>query len=307
MHFQRESENRFTRRELLMIKLYNSSKARVEPVFSHIKKENQWERFLLWVAEETATKNCRGLFKKSFAKDKIISVCFSDEAGGRELAIAPNPDLLRFLLSESGIKLMMKSKMYKRLARKSREKLNVSEKARLRLFDVATRSEELLRINVGGDFQKEYIFEGRDYPDVTIITNTIVLLIEGKLTESHLTTHTTWLEARDQMIRHLDSAMACDSFRDKQVFGMYIIGDEKDPSILKSGRKPCYEWGNYEQIDYWRASLPQYDYYTSEGRAQIEKRRDGYLGFATWNDLGNALGDIKVPLDTVSGKTFTIK
>jgi hypothetical protein len=289
-----------------MVKLYNSSKIRVEPVFSHIKKENQWEKFLMWVAEKTATKNRRGLFQKSFANDKIINVCFSDEAGGRELAIAPNPDLLRFLLSDSGIELMMQSKMYNRLSKKPREKLNFSEKARLRLFDIATRREELLRINVGRDLLKEYTFEGLDYPDVAIITDTIVLLIEGKLTESHLTTHTTWLDARDQMIRHLDSAMACNSFMNKQVFGMYIVGDEKDKSILKSGRKPSYEWGNYEQIEYWRASLPQYDYNTPDGKDQIDKRRAGYLGFATWNDLGNALGKIKVPLDTVSGETLTL-
>lgn len=270
--------------------LYDSSKIRVVPVFNQIKKISEGPRsFLQWVANNPATH-----FDSTFVDASEIDVFFSGEEGGGELAIPPNPALTDFLLTDEGIDLLKKDGIYKKA--ESGVPLSNSERARYELFDPLTREKQRKRARIGGRLMREFLFEGMDYPDVVFVNDRMVLIVEGKLTEPCLKTDTTWLHERDQMIRHLDSAMACEQFKNKKVFGMHVVGDvERDQSIAQSARRPKYDWSKYnypDSFDYWAGSLPQY----RGEEEKIKERALGYLGHVTWHDIGRFLGGVDVPL-----------
>ena len=276
---------------------YDSSKIRVEPVFSYIQEKNGWRKLLLWLANKFPRR-----FSSAFADYSKPDVYYSGNGGG-ELPIAPNEDLLDFLVfNDKGIKAL-RADMKDKLCKKDDSELSASDKARIELFAKETREKQRKRARVGGRFLREFLFEGIDYPDVVIITNRIVLIIEGKLTESHLTTRTTWLDGRDQMIRHLDSAMACKQFAGKKVFGMYIVADSRDESVKRSGRCPKYDFDAYKDIDYWKNALPQY----ADNDEKINEIKNGYLGHVTWHDIGNVFGGIDVPTDIFKSGFITLR
>lgn len=85
----------------------------------------------------------------------------------------------------------------------------------------------LLRNNPQGD--DWFLFEGPSQPDVYIETKNMIVVIEGKRTESKPTTSTKWMPGRHQMLRHLDCAWEVKGR--KQVIGFFIvegIGDTVD-------------------------------------------------------------------------------
>lgn len=278
---------------------YDSSKIRVEPVFTRvIRHERGPHEFLKWVARRFANR-----IPNDCIDEKSIDVYFSGQGGG-ELAIPPNPDLIDYLLTDEGIELLCKDRKDK-LSKKTstHSELNETELARLRLFDTRTREVQRKRARIGGRMIKAFLFEGLDYPDVVFTNEKMVLIIEGKLTEPRFTTRTTWLDCRDQMIRHLDSAMACKQFSGKSVFGMYVVGDEsRDESIKQSGRHPHYDWACYDNIEYWASSMPQY----SADKDRVRKVMDGFLGHVTWHEIGKVFGGIDVPVSLGSGKTMRL-
>ena len=280
---------------------YDSSRIRVEPVFSYIDAtKDGWRKFLHWLIDKFP-----GRFSPFSADYSELEVYYAGNGGG-ELAIAPNEELLDFLIfTDEGI-AALRGDMKNKLRRKMRTDLSVTERARLELFSEETREKQRKRAKIGGRFLKEFLFEGIDYPDVVIITNKIVLVIEGKLTEPHLTTRTTWLDGRDQMIRHLDSAMSCKMFSGKTIMGMYIIGDDDDESIKRSGRHPDYNMNNYNyelSKSYWEKALPHYAN-RKDGEKEIKRVANGYLGYCTWNEVGHVFGGIVVPIDTTSDPGF---
>lgn len=295
---------------------YDSSKIRVEPVFSYIDgKREGWPTFLQWLAK----KKFPGRFSPAFAKYSELEVFYSGNGGG-ELAIAPNENLLDFLVFKDEGIATLREDQKERLRVKRKSELSATEKARLELFSEKTREKQRMRAKIGGRFLREFLFEGIDYPDVVIVTNSIVLIIEGKLTETHLTTLTTWLEGRDQMIRHLDSAMACKAlkghpFFERKVFGMYVVGngidvdghltEGYDESIKMSGRHPHYKMENYTYLgheEYWRRALPQY----VDDENSIKEIAERFLGYVTWNEIGRLFGGIQVPLDTDNRTKITL-
>ncbi len=278
--------------------LYNSSIIRVQPVFAHIGRlgeENGWSVFLNWISQQFPTK-----FSHEMATFSTLRAYYSGDGGG-ELAIPPNPDLLEYLITDEGIEHLRKDTVAKLQSKRDLgQELSETDKARLALFDSGSREEQRFRARIGGQMLRPFQFEGLDYPDVVIVTDKIVLIVEGKLTEPHLTTQTTWLDGRDQMIRHLDSAMACEELSaQKHVLGMYIIGDSSDESIQKSGRHPCYDFSNYSFLgheEYWKKALPHY----ARDDDKLKKIACRYLGHVTWQSLGRQFAGIKVPIDSSS-------
>ena len=291
---------------------YDSSKIRVNPVFSYIDGEVEgWSKFLRWLAEDK--------FPRRFSyRSGPLEVYYSGN-GRSEFAIAPNEKLLNFLVFKDAGIAALREDMKKKLRKKRGSELSATETARLEFFSKELREKQRNRAKSGGQFPKELIFEGMDYPDVVVITDSVVLIIEGKLTEPHLTTRTTWLKGRDQMIRHLDSAMACKALKEHRffghdVFGMYVIGNGVDvdghltegcdKSIEMSGRHPRYKMENYTYLgheEYWRMALPQY----ADDEKSMKEIANCFLGYVTWNEIGRLFGGIHVPIDTI-GQIMTV-
>ena len=69
-----------------------------------------------------------------------------------------------------------------------------------------------------------YMFEGYTNPDIFIEGDDYVIVCEGKWTEPHITTTTTYLcsagEYRNQMIRHIQGAL---NYTNKKVYAFYIV------------------------------------------------------------------------------------
>ena len=311
---QKHGETKTTKRKngKMSSKKYDSSKIRVNPVFSYIdENENNWKQFLQWLANN----KFQGRFSPEFTQ---LMVYYSGR-GRHEFAIEPNAELLRFLVFKDEGIAALREDMKKKLSKKNNSELSATEKARLELFAKETREKQRRRAD--NQFSKEFFFEGKDYPDVVVITNSIVLIIEGKLTEPHLTTHTTWLNGRDQMIRHLDSAIACKvvkghPFFEHDIFGMYVVGngidvdghltEGCDKSIELSGRHPHYNMENYTYLGhewYWRKALPQY----AGNEAKMKAIAKCFLGYVTWNEIGRLFDGIKAPQDTVNQNTTTLR
>lgn len=148
--------------------------------------------------------------------------------------------------------------------------------------DIDTMEKALEAINKGERGRKWFILEGESAPDAYIETDQIVLVVEGKRTESSTTTKTKWMPKRSQLIRHMDAAWAKTGER-KQVFGLLLVeGESPDPSMVPD------RWvqADLEQTEdeMLKASLPH------RTPRQREQFRAGVLGTATWQRVCDDFG-----------------
>ena len=169
------------------------------------------------------------------------------------------------------------------------DKLKDSEKAKI-IADTKKSSIERAKLFSNDENQKKialsnlekqklpqvawYIFEGYTQPDIYIETRTTIIVGEAKRTEDKLTTETTWLKNRDQLIRHIDAVI--DS--GKEVYSFFLVEN-----------KDLYNFENYSDIEYFKKSLPHRDEKT------VKKIFDTYCGVTTWNDVKELFPEIYFP------------
>ncbi len=169
------------------------------------------------------------------------------------------------------------------------DKLKDSEKAKI-IADTKKSSIERAKLFSNDENQKKtalsnlekqklpqvawYIFEGYTQPDIYIETRTTIIVGEAKRTEDKLTTETTWLKNRDQLIRHIDAVI--DS--GKEVYSFFLVEN-----------KDLYNFENYSDIEYFKKSLPHRDEKT------VKKIFDTYCGVTTWNDVKELFPEICFP------------
>jgi hypothetical protein len=127
-----------------------------------------------------------------------------------------------------------------------------------------------------------YILEGLSQPDVFLMTPEIVIVVEGKRTESGPTTETVWMPGRHQMLRHLDCAWEMRGSR--SVLGFFIVeGDggreavTVPPLWIEAARRTASE----EEV--LNTSLP---HRTKEEQREIASC---FLGATTWQAVCNEL------------------
>lgn len=115
---------------------------------------------------------------------------------------------------------------------------------------------------------KWWVLEGPSSPDVFLESNSIVFVLEGKRKEGSITTKTTWMAERNQLIRHMDAAWEVS--RGRKVFGMLLVeGDENDPFSVPE------KW-LLADIKLLESSLPH------RSTEVQQKLKNGILGVATW-------------------------
>ena len=125
-----------------------------------------------------------------------------------------------------------------------------------------------------------HIFEGITQPDVFIQTPDIMIVVEGKRTETETTKKTKWMSGRHQMWRHIDCAWEIKGKR--EVFGLLIV--EGDPA---SDKVPTF-WMNEARIIASRealtSSLPH------RGQQETESIHQCFLGVTTWQKICKEFG-----------------
>ena len=233
----------------------NSSLTRVVPLMDTLKQD---------------TANFDKFFTLFNRKIEITPPIIDCRYGYDEKAIQPPRSLLKWMVENT-------------------DKLKDSEKAKI-IADTKKSSIERAKLFSNDENQKKtalsnlekqklpqvawYIFEGYTQPDIYIETRTTIIVGEAKRTEDKLTTETTWLKNRDQLIRHIDAVI--DS--GKEVYSFFLVEN-----------KDLYNFENYSDIEYFKKSLPHRDEKT------VKKIFDTYCGVTTWNDVKELFPEIYFP------------
>lgn len=129
------------------------------------------------------------------------------------------------------------------------------------------------------EFKTWNTFEGDSFPDLFIENENNILIIEGKRTESNITTSTTYLKRRCQMIRHIENALYYCQEK-KRVIAFYIL------------EKNCgYE--NHCTKSYFEKSFDE-ETIRKDGELK-ETICNSFYGYTTWQNIGKLL-NIEFPL-----------
>ena len=178
----------------------NSSLTRVQPVFDYINLDIQkLNQFF-------------SLFDKKVSITSKILFC---KYGENEASIKPPKELLLWCINNI-------DKLNSVEFEKIKESDSTINRKRYALYtnDPATKQKALTELKNEHLPEKAwFIFEGYTHPDIYIETKNEIFIGEAKRTESILTTSTTWMIERDQLIRHIDSVI--DS--KKKVYSFFIF------------------------------------------------------------------------------------
>ena len=129
--------------------------------------------------------------------------------------------------------------------------------------DAGAREEalsELASFGAKGSQRKWWAFEGFTSADCYLETESLLLLIEGKRTET-VAESTSWFSGRNQVIRNLEVAKA-------------LSGGRKNFAVLL-----CAEGKTQLSPDCWAMSLPHFS------PDEVEDLKRHYLGCVLWSDI----------------------
>lgn len=244
----------------------DSSKTRVEPVFDRL--VNQHETGFSWLPELIGLPEGGNSINNSPETDYTIH---DYGWGTNEKKLLPPVALLSWLIRNPSWPLDGKLSNNNQKAEK-REKLIEGSQ------ELVHEGLELLRYNPHNEGW--HIFEGDTQPDVYIETEDLILVIEGKRTESRPTTHTKWMPTRHQMIRHIDCAWEIRGR--KQVVGFFIVeggGEATEPPLI---------WQKFAndtvKKDNIVASLPH------RGEKECREIASCFIGVTTWQRVCREFG-----------------
>lgn len=131
----------------------------------------------------------------------------------------------------------------------------------------------------GDDLKGPFYLEGSSKPDVFIETEKIIIVIEGKWTERTTTDSTTYVEHRNQMVRHIHGAI---NYRrlmnmEKTVYGFYIVSDEFSENDENAISKEAFSDKLENQF----------------GIDNLKQQIDAaYKGFITWEMIGKIFPEV---------------
>lgn len=234
----------------------DSSKTRVTPVMDRLIKfdrtGNKWLKELLllpggWMSD--------GLASDAFT---IQSVNF----GKREKSLAAPIALLSWLIRNPRAPQYGKLSKDSEVARIRQEWIDGSQ-SRIR-----EGIEHLHRKRKKNDW---HIFEGSTKPDIFIETDSLLVVIEGKRTETGITTGTKWMKCRHQMLRHLDAAWEIRGNRN--VVGFFIVEGNGTADVPSHWCNQARQTTSFEVV---RDSLP---HRSSEEQQAIA---GSFAGVTTW-------------------------
>ena len=240
---------------------YNSSVYRVRPLVEHLEKN--YDAFL-------SVLSLVGI--DSLGKPSIYRY---DGVSCTEMQLKPTKRHLLALIR------LMATKQHGKVGIKGRDRLDLFfgdpdvrqatyEKGKAELetkYDVLTAQD-----------RPWYMFEGFTNPDIYIEGDDYVIVCEGKWTEPHITTTTTYLssvgEYRNQMVRHIQGVL---NYTNKKVYAFYIVDAE------------C---GYTEDLNK-ESFVRQLELETIQpDDIEKEKISNAFYGYTTWQAIHNKLPQI---------------
>lgn len=240
--------------------IYDSSKTRVRPTFDAL-----WERGRGWLPELLA------LPRGGCPTASIATTNFALVEGywhPNEKCLAPPVSLLSWMIRNVG------ELRHARFHHEGRRLLADG--------DPETVQDALKRLRSNQANRAWYIFEGPTCPDVYLVAEDALVVIEGKRTESSTTTDTTWLKGRHQIWRHLDAAWEVRGRRN--VYGFFIVeshGDGEHRELSAAWQSAAVSCLSPAVL---RSSFPH------RSDREIEAIASCYLGITTWRHVCERFG-----------------
>jgi hypothetical protein len=234
---------------------YDSSKTRVKPVFDAL-----WKRGRDWLPQllELSTGGCADSEIKS--TDLTLIDGYWEP---QEKCLNPPISLLSWLVRNVNL-----------LAPRA---LDNEFRQRLAVGDPETIEHALRLLRTEKASRAWYIFEGPTCPDVYLVADKALVVVEGKRTERSATNDTTWLNGRHQIWRHIDAAWEIRGSR--AVYGFFIV--ESDP-VSTDGSVPEL-WREAGRACLDRAALlTSFPHRSAEEVTAISRC---YLGVTTWRKV----------------------
>lgn len=115
------------------------------------------------------------------------------------------------------------NRFFKDAVEKSKKLSEKTKKMRLALANNELTLQEIF--GAIDDGEAWAILEGASQPDLFIESDRAILVVEGKLTEPHLTSSTSYLQSRNQMLRHIQGAIEYNRRKrqNKRIVAFYIV------------------------------------------------------------------------------------
>jgi hypothetical protein len=242
----------------LAVGVQNSSATRVRPVFEALEREDpsgrSWLPTLLRLGGRGSPPADTG-----------------ELVGGVRLEFAAPPprDFLRWLVANPN---RLRQPSY------TTSEAVTTKRAALLASDAAVIAEALREIEVGATHRgKWWCLEGTTYVDCALVTDRIVVFVEGKRTELAPTPKISWYPGRNQMLRNLDCARWYGTQNGLDYYALLIVEDAADDDPRMREARRVIDPGTVE------AALPHLD------RAAREAVMEHYLGFTTWQRVAREL------------------
>jgi len=259
--------------------IFDSSRTRVAPVFGRLQCLDPSGR--LWLQGLLELANTR----KAHRPDAGSSRLRVAKWWPREAKLAAPPGLLRWLLENA-------EEPRDAAAWGGRPEVRENRR-RVVDRDADTLAQAFRSLEEGRPSPRAwYVLEGPSQPDVYLDSDDVVLVVEGKRTETAPTTSTAWMKVRHQMLRHLDAAWEHRAGR--RIYGLYIVEAE-----TSSAFEPPFTWHAAVEStitdEVLRGSLP---HRTPDERLQIA---DALLGVTTWQAICD---EFQIPRDVLIPEVF---
>jgi hypothetical protein len=240
----------------------DSSKTRVKPVFEQLISQDKTG--LSWLNRLLRLPHIPNRHRSTVVPEALPLL--DSRWADREKSLDPPVSLLRWLINNLEIDPEQNMSDSEAVRRKRKALFHKDP-------DVIVEASSLLEKSNFAD-KEWYILEGKTKPDAYLETSNLIIVIEGKRTETTSTVETKWMSVRHQMIRHLDCTWEIKG--SKQIFGFFILegeggGDAID--IPKHWINLLYETVNPEIIT---KSLPH------RNIEEREKIANSFLGATTW-------------------------
>jgi hypothetical protein len=260
--------------------IFDSSRTRVAPVFGRLQCLDPSGR--LWLQGLLELANTR----KAQRPDAGPSRLRVAKWWPREARLAAPPGLLRWLLENAE-----EPRDAAAWGRKPEVKEN---RRRVVDRDADTLAQALRSLEEGRPSPRAwYVLEAPSQPDVYLDSDDIVIVVEGKRTETAPTTSTAWMNVRHQMLRHLDAAWEHRAGR--RIYGLYIV----EAVAASSPVEPPFTWHAAVEStisdEVLRGSLP---HRTPDERSQIAS---ALLGVTTWQAVCD---EFQIPREVLIPEVF---
>lgn len=240
----------------------NSSLTRVKPLFDYINSDIEKLNRLLSLLD----------IDKKIEHDSLIEIRY----GVNEKKIPPSKSLLIWMLKN--LNELSKVKNY---GTKSTDSETYEKRKLLFSGDKEKLDKALHEIQRNSKIPKNawYIFEGYTSPDIFIETIDSIFVGEAKRTEKNITTKTTWLNPRDQLIRHIDSQLD----QPKEIYSFYILEkQEYQKGVYKKSMD------KYLEEAYFKSNLKH------RNESDILRAFKSYHKYIFWEDIADCF-DISFP------------